>query len=463
MKKRKILVILLALAMVLSLSLAACQGEAPASDGDNTAASDDTSTDEPSDTTEETPAGDSQDEGDSDVLSPDELVNHEIYKHLDDNALTGVSLPIANDRSGIDKALPVEQKKEIVVGWSEPAMTSAWFAGVQKGAEQYAEEYGYDLKFYVANTFDVAQQTADIETMITTGVDILVLDAVDVQAQAVDIDKCIAAGIPVISMYPMNEDVPVITAVTANYYEVSYKAGYYAAQQFDQPIEMGIIPGQIGHPISNARVCGFLGGWCYGKQVQKGTAKPYREDGMLAGYNAYLDLVKNGSVDMPDFDAKVVGMANGGFDDVGGMTAAEDLLTANPNISLIFPDNDHEGAGAIKILEQQNKLDQVKVITGCDGDTNALTLVKDGKLGATGYNNPVAVTKAVFELINMIYEQGYDANNLPAITPLYHEIFTQENYMDVYEPDTEYGKIFPVEFKTIDQLNEEARASGGAK
>jgi ribose transport system substrate-binding protein len=454
-KKRKWLVVLIAALMVCSMSMAACQGEEPAADGPAAAPpAEGGDAEAGADANTDAEAGADANAEDV-VLSPEELVNHEIYKHLDDNALTGVTLPILKDRSDLNKALPVEQKKEVVVGWSEASMTSAWFAGVQKGAEQYAKEFGYDLRFYVANTFDVAQQTADIETMITTGVDILVLDAVDVQAQAVDIDKCIAAGIPVISMYPMDERVPVITAVTANYYEVSYKAGYHAAQQFDEPIEMAIIPGQIGHPISNARVCGFLGGWCYGKQVQKGVAKPYREDGMLAGYNAYLELVKSGSVNLPDFDANIVGMANGNFDDVGGMTAAEDLLTAYPNISLIFPDNDHEGSGAIKVLEQRGLLDKVKVMTGCDGDTNALTLIKDGKLGATGYNNPVAVTKAVFELIHMIYEEGYDANNMPAITPLYHEIFTQENYQDVYEPDTEYGKIFPVEFKTVDELNEE--------
>jgi ribose transport system substrate-binding protein len=179
---------------------------------------------------------------------------------------------------------------------------------------------------------------------------------------------------------------------------------------------------------------------------------------MLAGYNAFRELVKSGSVDLPDYDLKVDGMANGGFDDVGGMAAAEDLLTAHPNISLIFPDNDHEGSGAIKVLEQRGMLDQVKVITGCDADTNMLELVRDGKLTATGYNNPVAVTKAVFELIQKIYEEGYDANNMPAITPLYYQLFTQENYEDVYEQGTEYGKIFDVEFKTIDELNEAAKA-----
>ncbi|MCL2492941.1 MAG: sugar ABC transporter substrate-binding protein [Clostridiales bacterium] len=398
----------------------------------------------------------------SSTLNAAQLVNHEIYTHLNDDALTGVTLPILNDRASINKALPVKQKKNVVVGWSEPAMTSAWFAGIQQGAKKYAAQYGYTLKFYVAGTFDAQQQSADIENMLTAGIDVLVLDAVDVQACQVDIQKCIAKGVPVISMYPMPENDSVVTAITLNYYEASYNAGYYAAQQFTTPIESVFIPGQVGHPISDARLCGFLGGWCYGKEVQAGTAKPYREDAMLSGYNAYLDLVKNGKVDLTkDFGLKVDGMAAGNFDDVGGQSAAENLLTAFPNVSMIFPDNDQEGAGAIRVLDQRGLTDKIKVFTGCDGDTSALTLVKDGKLGSTGYNNPEAATEGAFRLIHMMFEENYDANNMPAITPLYQQLLTKANYQQVYDPSTTYGKLIPVEFKTIPQLNQEAQANGG--
>ena len=441
MGNKKWIALLAVIALVVGLGLSACRGQAPP---DTTPAP----TPAPEDTTATTPASDA-------AMTPEDLMNHELYKHLDDQALTGVMLPILKDRSSVNKALPVTQKSNVVVGWSEPAMASAFFAGLQTGATQYAKQYGYDLKFYAADNWDVAQQTADIETMITMGIDVLVLDAADIQAQAVDIQKCVDKGIPVISLYPMKDDVPVITAIAANYYEVSYNAGYFAAQQFTEPIEAVFIPGQIGHPIADSRTCGFMGGWCYGKQVMNGTAKPYREDAQLDGYNYFRQLVQDGKVDMPEYDLNVVGMENGGFADQGGQSAAEDLLTAHPNISMIFPDNDHEGAGAIKALEARNMLDQVKVITGCDGDTQMLELVRDGKLTSTGYNSPFAISKAAFNLINMIFEQNYDANNLPTITPLPYEFFTQANYMDVYEPDTEWGKVFDVEFKTIDQINAE--------
>jgi len=438
MKNRKWKVIILLVVFTVCLGLSACKKETPPPVSTGTG-----------NVTESTPPA----KGEDVILSAEELVNHEIYKHLGDNALMGVTLPILSDRSAQYKALPVQQKSNVRVGWSNAAMVSAWFAGIQQGAEKYAAQYGYDLTFTDAIAWDVAKQTADVENMITKGIDILVIDPVDIQAQSIDVMKAINAGIPVIGLYPMPDDIPLITAVTADYYEVSYQAGLNAATLFNEPINAVFIPGLTGHPIADARTCGFMAGWVYGKQKMAGTAKPYREDAMLIAYNSFYELVAKGSVNMPDYGLNVLGMANGYFDDVGGQAAAEDLLTAHPNVQMIFGCNDHQCAGAIKVLEQRGMLQNVKVVTGCDADMSMLALVRDGKLQSTGYNNPIAITKAVFELIHMIFEEGYDANNLPTKTPLYYELFTKANYMNVWEDGTEYGKIFNTTFKTIDELN----------
>ena len=444
MKISKWKAIILVIAMLMCVVLGACKSETPAPSAETSS--------EPAPPAETVSEAAPPDEKDV-ILSTEELVNHEIYTHIGDNALTGVFPPILSDRTAQYKALPVEQKSDVHVGWSSAAMVSAWFAGIQQGAEMYAEQYGYKLTFTDAIAWDVVKQTADVENMITMGIDILVIDPVDIQAQSVDVMKAIDAGIPVIGLYPMPDDVPLITAVTADYYEVSYQAGLNAATLFDEPINAVFIPGQTGHPIADSRTCGFMAGWVYSKQQMAGTAKPYREDAMLIAYNAFYDLVAKGSVDMPEYGLHVLGMANGNFDDVGGQAAAEDLLTAHPDVQMIFGCNDHQCAGAIKVLEQRGMLQDVKVVTGCDADMSMLALVRDGKLQSTGYNNPIAITKAVFELIHAMFEEGYDANNLPTKTPLYYELFTINNYMNVWEDGTEYGKVFDTTFLTIDEIN----------
>jgi ribose transport system substrate-binding protein len=204
----------------------------------------------------------------------------------------------------------------------------------------------------------------------------------------------------------------------------------------------------------------MLAGWVYGKQEMNGTAKPYWEDAMLEGYQYYNELVSTGKADMSKYDAKVLGIANGEWAEVEGMTATEDLLTANPNVSLILSENDQMGAGSIKVLEQRGLTDKIKIVTPADGDTHALELVRDGKLMSTGYNNPIAIARAVITLIHMIFEEGFDANNMPRITPMPLRLYTKDNYTEVYEAGTTYSGVLSIEYRTIDEINASIRAGG---
>ncbi|MDR1205436.1 MAG: sugar ABC transporter substrate-binding protein [Peptococcaceae bacterium] len=428
------------------LTLAACGGGASGTAASTTEAP---ATTAPANTSQ--PAAGQEDR----ILSAEELKNHEIYTYAPtDNALNGIGASIQNDRSAIYKALDnVEQKSDVVVGWSEAAMVSAFFAGLKQGAEQFCGEYGYELKYLVANDFDSNKQSSDIEALITQGVDIIVINPVDYQAQIVDVQKAVDAGIPVISVVPFEESVPVITTISPIDYNGAFLAGQYAAKMYEDPIDIVMIAGVLGHAVTNPRMNGMLAGWVYGKQEMAGTAKPYWEDAMLEGYNYYLELVRTGKVDMSKYDAQILGIADGNWEDAAGMTATENLLTAHPTVSLILSENDQMGAGSVKVLEQRGLSDQIKIVTPADGDTSALKLVADGKLVSTGYNNPIAISKAVVTFIHMIFEEGFDANNMPRITPMPLRLFTKDNYTEVYEEGTVYSKVIDIDYQTIDEIN----------
>lgn len=407
-------------------------------------------------------SGQPQDTGDK-ILTPEELSNHEIYTYaLTDNALNGVGAPIQKDRSGIYKALDhVEQKSNVVVGWAEVAMVSDFFAGLQQGAEKYCAEYGYDLRYLVPSIpFEYTAVSASVDALISQGVDIIVLNPADYKGQIPDVERAVAAGIPVISVVPFEEDVPVITTVSPIDYNGAFLAGQFAAKLYKDPIDIVMIAGILGHAVTNPRINGMLAGWVYGKQEMRGTAKPYWEDAMLEGYRYYQELVSTGKADMSKYDAKILGIANGEWAEVEGMTATEDLLTANPSVSLILSENDQMGAGSVKVLEQRGLTDKIKIVTPADGDTHALELVRDGKLMSTGYNNPIAIAKAVITLIHMIFEEGFDANNMPRITPMPLRLYTKDNYTEVYEAGTTYSGVLDIEYRTIDEINASIRAGG---
>ena len=397
------------------------------------------------------------------ILTPEELSNHEIYRYaLTDNALNGVGAPIQNDRSSIYKALDhVEQHSNVVVGWAEVAMVSDFFAGLQQGANIYCDQYGYDLRYLVPSIpFDYTAVSASVDALISQGVDIIVLNPADYKGQIPDVERAVAAGIPVISVVPFEEDVPVITTVSPIDYNGAFLAGQFAAKLYDEPIDIVMIAGILGHAVTNPRINGMLAGWVYGKQEMRGTAKPYWEDAMLEGYRFYNELVDTGRADMSEYDARILGIANGEWAEVEGMTATEDLLTANPTVSLILSENDQMGAGSVKVLEQRGLTDSVRIVTPADGDTHALELVRDGKLMSTGYNNPIAIAKAVITLIHMIFEEGFDANNMPRITPMPLRLYTKDNYTEVYEAGTTYSGVLDIEYRTIDEINASIRAGG---
>lgn len=70
-----------------------------------------------------------------------------------------------------------------------------------------------------------------------------------------------------------------------------------------------------------------------------------------------------------------------------GYAAAEDALTANPDIVGIFAINDPSALGARQALEKAGKADQVKII-GFDGQKDGKEAIRDGKIYADPIQYP---------------------------------------------------------------------------
>ena len=58
----------------------------------------------------------------------------------------------------------------------------------------------------------------------------------------------------------------------------------------------------------------------------------------------------------------------------------------------------------------------------------------------------------------MMFEEVYDASNLPAASDLPNGAITKENWKEYEDPDLQYCKVLPFEWKTIDQIREEAQS-----
>ncbi len=87
---------------------------------------------------------------------------------------------------------------ELVIGLSLPTQREARWVNDKITMENYAEELGVTLLVQVADA-DQAQQTAQVETLLTRGIDVLILAPHDASASAALVSAAEEEGVPVIS------------------------------------------------------------------------------------------------------------------------------------------------------------------------------------------------------------------------------------------------------------------------
>jgi len=132
---------------------------------------------------------------------------------------------------------------------------------------------------------------------------------------------------------------------------------------------------------------------------------------------------------------QIVGQGWGDWTQEGGLKAMEDLLVAHPDINVVLGENDSMVLGALKALESAGKADDVLLVAAADGQKEAYRLIKEGKYGATGLNDPEQIGSLAAQI-------GIDAmkGKLPANQPkvLYTPpaAVTKENVDKFYKADS---------------------------
>ncbi|MGI6050412.1 MAG: sugar ABC transporter substrate-binding protein [Acetivibrionales bacterium] len=376
---------------------------------------------------------------------------HKVYT-LVDQALSGVYSPVLEDRSKVEKALPNGKKENIVIGFSQATQSNPWFVSVSDAMKAASEKYGYDIKIYVAD-FDAVKASNDIESMITLGCDIIIVDPIEIAASETDVRRAVDAGIPVIGIGVgfTDPDIPIVTTILSNSYENGWSCGSYSSSHFEKgPLNAAVIIGAWGSSTSESRINGMIGGLIYERAKMYGLNLS-REDAILKGLDLMTDLRDKGNSGWDEIELKFVSSGQGSWNDEGGMTAAEDILTANPNLDLILSENDFMGIGASRVANQMNV--DVKIACAADGSREGMEYVKNGDMLCVGYNNGTMCGTYVIELIHKIFGEGYDANNLPLISAFDPVCINKDNVDQYYDANEPFAKASTYEFKTIDERN----------
>lgn len=245
-----------------------------------------------------------------------------------------------NATAGSDTKNSSSSSKKIVVGMTLYSLKNEFTVRLSNAAKKKAEELGVELKIYDGN-YDPNTQINQVETMISDGVNAIILNPQDAKACAVAVDKAVAKNIPVVGVNTRVDSDKLTSYVGSK--------DVLAGQ-----MEMQAIADKIGGKGNIVILDGPLGQ----------SAQLERSEGINNVLKKYPDI-------------KVLAEKTANWSRSEAMTVMENWLQAFDKINAVVGQNDEMALGAKQALDAKG-LD-IPVV-GIDGITDALNAVEQGKL-----------------------------------------------------------------------------------
>lgn len=228
------------------------------------------------------------------------------------------------------------------VGFSISTLNNPFFVSMADGAEAKAEELGIDLTVVDAGN-DTAKQSSDIEDLIATGIEVLIVNPEDSASVTPAVSNAISQGIKVIAVDRTVDGADVDCYIGTDNVAAGELAGNYLVDHLESGDQIAILEGIPGASSAIDRDEGF--------------------------HNAV------------DGKLEVVSSQTANYDRAEGLTVTENILQANPDIKAILAANDEMALGAIEAVEAAGKEPGKDIlVTGFDAGDDAIQSVKDGKM-----------------------------------------------------------------------------------
>ncbi|NLR97122.1 sugar ABC transporter substrate-binding protein [Rhizobium sp. P38BS-XIX] len=238
-----------------------------------------------------------------------------------------------------------------------------FFNQINEGAQKAADASGDKLVIFNANN-DASAQNSAIETYIQQKVDGLIVVAIDVNGIMPAVKQASDAGIPVVAI--------------------------------DAVLPEGPQKSQIG--VDNSKAGADIGAYYldYVKKNMGGKAKV----GIVGALNSFIqnlrqkgfeDAIKGGGIE-------TVGVVDGQNIQDNALSAAENLITGNPDMTTIYATGEPALLGAIAAVQSQGKQNSIKVF-GWDLTAQAIAGIDQGYVVAVVQQDPAGEGKAAVEAL----------------------------------------------------------------
>lgn len=244
----------------------------------------------------------------------------------------------------------------------------------------------------------VATQVTQIEDLINSGVDALILNPMDSNACITVMEKAKEAGIPVVlidqGIEAGHEDL-YVTFISTDNFAAAKKAGEFMAEKLGGEGKVIIVRGANGSSAGDDRADGFKAGI-------EGTG---------------LELVNEQPGDW------TVDVA---------MQATENMLQADPDISGIFCCSDNMIAGILQALDN-NDIDVADLcFVSFDGAKSGVDFIADGKLTGSMAQFPSVIGEKAVEVVLSVLNGEKTADDYESFTDAGTTVYTAEDLEGAY-------------------------------
>jgi ribose transport system substrate-binding protein len=229
-----------------------------------------------------------------------------------------------------------------------PDLTNQTINDIYLGAQARAEELG-NVEILEGGTSETGPWLDACTRIVNSDIDVLAYDTLDAAATSGCIKTANELGIKTICLFACTAEGTNDALITLDFHEVGLMGGEWMGKALDAQGggEVGVLVGPPGDEAIQAVHTGFK--------------------------EALLENCAN---------CPLVAEVPGGHDRDTGYTAAQQVITANPNIKAIAGANDDVAMGIVRAVQQVDKIGDILII-GNNGTCEALGSILKGELSET--------------------------------------------------------------------------------
>ena len=224
-----------------------------------------------------------------------------------------------------------------------------------------------------------------------------------------------------------------VTTVYSNNEQNGLAVGQYYAATLDEGFEISavLLSGNTGSIAGTQRRDGMIAGII---MERTGCTE---EEAWAAAEEMEASLVSSGKASNEEAKFTITGQGWGNWTIDEGLVAAEDLITANPDVNLVMAENDPMLIGAMTALDNAGITygtdGTAQLISAADGSKDGYDAIKEGKILAIGENSPVKIAELGMQIAQEILVDGEDPESYDDITMTEAAAVTAENVDEHYD------------------------------